>query len=188
MSNFVLFPGPFLYITKVSNHSEIKDSIVSFIKDHARGEIDSPVEKAYSSYYNDENQFSDFMITNSFLTDIIWDPMDSMLRQMPFEIRSPVNNSNVTELWYQYYKTGGHHKEHTHSNCTFSGIYILHSTEPNKTIFFGNGAANQGYQRFTHDTHYLTEGHVILFPSEMYHKVMPNEHERMVISFNIKSR
>lgn len=187
MSNFVLFPGPFLYITKVSNHSEIKDSIVSFIKDDARNEIDSPVERAYSSYHDKDAYFYNFINTKGFLDHIVWDPLDNMLAQMPFEIRNPTRRSSITELWYQYYKRSGHHKEHTHGNCTFSGIYILHSTEPNKTIFFGCGAANQTYQRFMHDTHYLTEGHVIIFPSELYHKVLPNEHERMVISFNIKS-
>ena len=190
VDKFVLFPGPFLYITEVNNHSEIKESIVSFIKNHATtlDEIDCPHEKAFSSYYAKDNLFREFLNINGFIDHIVWNPLDNMIEQMPYEKDHVLTQSNLKQIWYQYYKTsGGHHKEHTHGGSTFSGIYILHSTEPNKTIFFGNGPANQTYQKFRHDTHYLSEGHVIIFPSELYHRVLPNDHERMVISFNIQS-
>ncbi len=173
MDKFVLFPGPFLYISEVNNHSEIKKSIVPFIRNHAKtlGEIDDPAEKAFSSYYAKNNTFFEFLHINGFLDHIIWNPLDSMMEQMPYEKNHVITKSNLKQVWYQYYKTaGGHHREHTHGGATFSGIYILHSTEPNKTIFFGNGPANQTYQKFRHDTHYLSEGHVIIFPSELYHK------------------
>lgn len=188
MDKFLLFPGPFLYISEVKNHSKIKKSIVPFIKNHSKKleEINDPGEKVFSSFYDKHSVFPEFLNINGFLNDIVWNPLDNMIENMPFEMTRHFKTSKIPLIWYQYYKTaGGHHKEHVHGASTFSGIYVVHSTEPNRTVFFGAGAGNQIYQRYQHHTNYVTEGHVMIFPSEMFHKVLPNKHERIVIAFNI---
>ncbi len=189
MNELIIFPGPFLYIHEAKDHLQIKDQVMSYIDNDSEKIplVDHEYEKVKSSFYNNRQQFFEFLKENDLLNKIVWDALDQCIEKFPFHISSRIDHSHITQIWYNYYENGGHHKEHTHSNSTFSGVYILHSEEPNKTVFFGQGAGNCKYQRFCYDTSHVTEGHVLIFPSEMYHRVKEVEKKRVIISFNITS-
>ena len=189
MGDFILFPGPFIYVYKLEEHSRIKEIVIPYIEKDIKKVpvVNCENEYTQSSYYYNREQFYDFLIEKNIIDDIVWKPLDKCIENFPFKIKNRITRSNISQIWYNAYDTGGHHKHHTHANSTFSAIYLCHLEEPNKTVFFGQGSGNSSYQSFNYHTDDITEGHILIFPSEMYHLVKPVETKRIVIAFNITS-
>lgn len=193
-SKILLFPGPFLYTHKLENHSSIKKKLVDFIEN----DIVSTNKKCgkgtivKTSYYDvmelgENDSFFKYLSESDLMNDIIWNPMDNCFSQLPFLINAYPKKSSVSGIWYNCFENGGLHEPHTHQNSFISGIYILHLEEKNPTVFFGSGLSNDSFNYFYHETDYLEEGTVILFPSEMWHFVKAVKKKRITISFNINT-
>lgn len=190
MSEIKLFPGPFLYIEEIENHFEIKQKIVSFIEnDISKNDwtYSKQGTKVKTSYFSGKSnkEFLEFTNTIGVIDDVVWSPLDKCFSKLPFITDCHPQSSKISDLWYNYFEEGGSHKPHTHSDSFISGIYILHLEEKNSTVFFGSGQNNSPFYNFVHQTDYVREGTIILFPSDMWHYVDNIHSKRITISFNI---
>lgn len=198
--NFI-FPTKFIYWEKILEHQKIKKKYFNSIKkDIEENKIlyKTEVEKIWqcscvSSYFSNSKIFSELEEKN-FFKDIIWDPMDNMLKKMNDTINLPIpKHSKLTRIWFNYYEPGNWQEAHEHSDpATYSGIYLLDLNEKNPTIFFDeNSSRCWGRERnpsmVTFSTEDIEEGTVIFFPSELMHYVNPCKSNRTTISFNISS-
>ena len=193
-SKILLFPGPFLYTYKLKNHSRIKKKLVDFIENDVVSTNKKCGEGTVvkTSYYDvmesgENDSFFKYLSNLDLLKDIVWNPMDDCISQLPFLVQSYPKKSSVDSIWYNYFENGGFHEPHIHQNSFISGIYILHLEEKNPTVFFGSGSSNDSFNYFYHETDYLEEGTIVLFPSDMWHFVNSVKKKRITISFNISS-
>lgn len=176
-SDLVLFPGPFLYKKKLQNHDEIKEKLLPWITQR-------PVESCYDNFNDKSGKFGDYLELHELFSEIVFDPVASCIESLPFNIPD-VDDINLQHIWYNNYKVGESHGPHVHADATFSGVYLLHVGEENNTIFFGAGTSNTAYQNFSYDTKHISEGSVLVFPSDMYHCTEPAQDNRITISFNV---
>lgn len=176
-SDLVLFPGPFLYKKKLQSHDEIKEKLLPWITQR-------PVESCYDNFNDKSGKFGDYLELHDLFSEIVFDPVASCIESLPFNIPD-VDDINLQHIWYNNYKVGESHGPHVHADATFSGVYLLHVGEENDTIFFGAGTSNTAYQNFSYDTKHISEGSVLIFPSDMYHCTEPAQDNRITISFNV---
>ena len=184
-SDVTLFPGPFLYRTKVKNHANIKAILWDWIqsdKDSQFYDLSFPWKNLGAN--DPSSAFMDHLHDLNFIRDIVFDPIADCVDELPFEMPD-LSNIHLSDIWYTYYERGNCHHPHVHPRSTFSAIYLYHLEENNKTVFFGNGS-NQPYQDFMHSTSYAKEGEIIIFPSELYHYVEPSITDRITISYNVQ--
>lgn len=141
--------------------------------------------KLTSSYGQEKSYFPE-LTDPALLSQILWAPMDQMLRENTF-IETP-ESSSVQYAWFNYYEETGWFAPHTHGSCSFAAIYLLHLEEENSTVF-----ANQwtiAYPRYDpfYPTRHLEEGSIIIFPGELMHYVAPaGSSRRVTLSYNIES-
>ena len=176
-SDLVLFPRPFLYKKKLQSHDEIKEKLLPWITQR-------PVESCYDNFNDKSGKFGDYLELHDLFSEIVFDPVASCIESLPFNIPD-VDDINLQHIWYNNYKVGESHGPHVHADATFSGVYLLHVGEENDTIFFGAGTSNTAYQNFSYDTKHISEGSVLVFPSDMYHCTEPAQDNRITISFNV---
>jgi hypothetical protein len=89
-------------------------------------------------------------------------------------------------LWFNKYVPGSFARPHEHYSVDLSGIYIVHSEEPNPTIFKQHvNVGNWRYLKEDYTTEDVKEGSVILFPSHLQHWTLPCKAQRYIISFDI---
>lgn len=194
-----LFPCNFVYSEKIQQHDEIKlKYLPKILQDSERnGERYRSNTQWYckvtSSFFAGFDHNFD-LFDEGLCNSIVWNPLNNFLSNMK-EINSDYwipSESEVSEIWYNLYQKGDYQDMHTHLGplhtiFNFSGIYILSSKEPNKTVFKEEGII-PGYPAFNyeHTTENLEEGTVLIFPSSLLHMVKPCEDQRVTISFNIK--
>lgn len=184
-SDVTLFPGPFLYRTKVKNHGNIKRVLWEWIQDDKESQFYDLSFPWDNRGANDPSSaFMDHLHDLDFIKNIVFDPIADCVDDLPFEMPG-LSNIHLSDIWYTYYERGNCHHPHVHPRSTFSAIYLYHLEENNKTVFFGNGS-NQPYQDFMHSTSYAKEGEIIIFPSELYHYVEPAITDRITISYNVQ--
>jgi hypothetical protein len=193
-SEIKLFPGPFLYIGEVKNHSDIKNHLMPYIEDSQLNEnfkLYDEYSKVRTSFVDNfikcnQDPFFEFCSNNGFLKDMVWDPLDKCLSELPYFVSFMPDHSDIKGFWFNHFEKGGNHAAHVHTGGFISGIYILHLEEENPTVFMGNDH-NLTYYTFNYPTKHVTEGSVILFPSQMWHQVTEVKSKRVTISFNIKT-
>lgn len=194
-----IFPPNFVFSQKVENHQEIKEKYYSRILDdnQKNGEIYKTNNNWYckvsSSFFANDPQRNFLLFDEDFMKDVVWDNFRLFFKEMR-KIVDDYNlpqRSDITEIWYNIYQKGEFQDMHSHlgpfhGSCNFSGIYLIHLEEPNKTAFRQEGIIPGHsafiYEHFTED---LEEGTVILFPSSLLHLVKPCEKTRTTVSFNI---
>jgi uncharacterized protein (TIGR02466 family) len=195
-SKLKLFPGPFLYIEEIENHIDIKNYLMPYIESSESNQhkCNDHYAKVRTSYFenskmNEEglkDSFSEFISKSKFLDDIVWNPLDKCLSELPFVVDHKPKKSTIDNFWFNYFERGGYHSTHVHIGSFISGIYILHLEEENPTIFLGNNN-NINYYTFEYSTNKVVEGSVLLFPSQMLHFVREVNTKRVTISFNIST-
>ncbi len=159
-----------LFMTKVLNHDQIKKEILQAIK----------LQGSYS-FINDAQCISntDWHLSSSFNRPYIEVTRFVILEHLE-NLRKHFNYDAVklTNYWFQQYKKGDYHSEHTHSGCSFSNIYYvdLDKNSP-KTNFSYKG------KFYSVD---VEEGNILTFPSFLIHFSPENKsnHIKTVISFN----
>ena len=189
MKDIVVFPGPFILVYEVKNHLKIKSKILSYIKNLDELNVSDNFQNLKTSYYNSKNNDFEKKILNDgeIIDNVVWEPIDYFLENNPFFIQSKPENSILRNMWFNYYENDSFFSTHTHPGSTFSGIYLLHLEEKNNTEFYFSGSGNSNYQYVNYRTEHITEGHVILFPSEVFHSVPKVNSKKITISFNVNS-
>lgn len=100
--------------------------------------------------------------------------------------------------WVQDYKPGGIHKRHNHGASHVSGVYWIRSKgqpgplmleNPNPNLYVTEQIVENYHTEFTDQKHMIIpeQGKLVLFPSHIFHEVMPSEGdvERTVFAFNM---
>ena len=114
----------------------------------------------------------------------------------------------IEGMWFQCSNEGAFHEVHTHGNCSWSGVYVVHVDDETTrgrhpvygesngcTRFYGPYfAASAGahadlgnaYLQPSHIELPPVSGQLIVFPSWLPHQAMPyrGDAERIVVSFN----
>ena len=107
---------------------------------------------------------------------------------------------NIDESWFHITKKGGYHDMHTHSNCSWSGIYYVQQGDQDSLSdrFGGNNrfrsSTRMGYfdygNRYASDSYEVSpeDGKMILFPPYVPHSATPywGNKDRVVVAFNIR--
>jgi|TARA_B110000114_G_C15082039_1_gene394522 hypothetical protein len=202
------FPSEFVYWTKYEKHDEMKNKIVDRINKletlHANNH--AGLENAYTSY-DTKPEPTKFLNNPKLVESLVFEPFRKMLDE--YNSRENTNKITVNEViigdsWYTKYSEGGTFHLHSHDdlsqymrgkrfNLAFSLIYILNDkNERNSTRFFiptGSTTSAVCHRDITFDTggiKNIGEGSVILFPSSLYHTVVPCiKPGRITISYNI---
>jgi len=103
----------------------------------------------------------------------------------------------ITQAWINVTKPGGFHHDHYHPNSSISGVFYV-ATEEDDKITFGDpnlrikqkmDMAVQEFNMWNSPTWFFetNNSELILFPSWLEHRVMPNKEattDRISISFN----
>jgi len=129
------FPGPFVFQKEVPEHHEIKDKYLPKILEDIKLNKDKYIIpnwncEVYSTMYHRV----DFLDDQDLVNKIIWNPLDECLSQVKLTMLP--KNSRISDLWYNYYDEGFFQESHTHSECSFSGIYLLKLEEKKYNYFF----------------------------------------------------
>ena len=181
---------PFVAWYPVLNHDEIKEKYVSIIQEH-KEQIESyptsTLDNTVSSYF-ERHQHNP--LKQQDLTDaIIWQPLDKLFTEFPFQnlsLEQQPKQSNITDIWWNYYYPNGFARPHKHNTSDFSGIYLLHNEEPNTTSFIQtSGESQYNYQQRNYNASDITEGHVIIFPSYLMHYTTPCTKNRIIVAWNV---
>lgn len=198
-----VFPSNFVYWAEVENHKKIKQKYYQTILKISEDWENNPhfYTKFKSSFRNYQDTIVNQQIKNDnlFLDNVVWNPIDQMFSQDFFNCMLP-DSSEISELWFNVYKPGQSQEVHDHNgfftsvdgkpvSSSYSGIYILHSEESNKTVFYQQGPSPGApvSGAINYRTDHITEGNVIIFPSNLLHYVLPCERPRTTIAFNIIS-
>lgn len=187
MGELVTFPAKFVYYDKVEKHEELKKLLLEPILKDA---------EANKEYYNNHERWDCEVITSFFdnskgmsileqcplLKDSIWKVVDAMMEKA--HLNGLPKESWITQCWYNLYKKGYSQEIHQHCGSDFSGIYILQSNEPNKTVFYSEESHRLLNKSWRTDE--IGEGTIMIFPSHFSHYVNPIEDDnRITIAFNI---
>jgi uncharacterized protein (TIGR02466 family) len=196
----VNWPSPFLFWTEVENHDEIKKELVPKIREQSQDmkyynkpmQVRKPGDSNWNcevitTYFDRED--SNKLFSKEILYSIISKPLESLLSEQTCPIKTKPQKTSITEIWYNVYKEGYEQEIHAHHGATISGIYLLELNEPNTTVFFSHSSSfsyeRNNFYTGSYPTEHITEGNVILFPSEFAHAVKKSQKSRISISFNL---
>jgi len=158
------------FITKVANHDAIKKQVLEALKYQGKYGINNYAQKIYNTDWHLNSTF------NRSYIDVVR-PVFAMHLDM-LKAAHGYNAVALTNIWYQQYKTGDYHSEHTHPRCTFSSVYYVNlPNDAPKTQFRLKG------KNYMFD---VEEGNIITFPSLLIHQSPPNQSKgiKTVIAFN----
>ena len=208
------FPSNFVYWENIENHEKIKHVIMKKVleldngvyKNHNPGGI----LNAVTNYGPSADKFSKYF-DKDIIDQLVWNPFENLLKYINSNKNIPninIKESFISSSWYTKYNENGTFRLHSHYNNgdvimkndniyrpSFSIIYILNDkNERNSTrfsIMVGSPlstVSNQEIDFNTRDIKEIKEGTVIIFPSSLYHEVLPVKIPgRITIAFNIHS-
>ena len=182
----------FYYHGEVKNHLELKDKLLSEMKDAT---LSQPSEWNCSVQSSFE--------TNTNMTDFSWDFFHESIKPNLMEMHSelggnPLSRIDMTEAWLNKYTKGDSQEVHTHiggDDCTFSLAYFAQYAENDAKFIFYD--PDQTKHLGNYSKHYSTvntwfpdvqEGDIIIFPSWLHHQVdvQRSDTTRITVSANFK--
>ena len=205
------FPSEFVYWTENTEHSKMKDKLMTKIKSTENIYKDNTpgVFNAFTSFSSTEaNKEMSFLGEPDVLEALVFKPYKQMIKE--YNLRGHTDKLVIDKCvvdagWYTKYERGGGFKIHNHETCaiqqegdifksTFSFIYILNDeNENNGTEFIvpymckTSATRDDDYSFDTGDVSEIKEGSIIVFPSSLYHHVNPcSIPGRITISYNMK--
>lgn len=175
-----LFPVP-IYITKVSNHDNIKKIVLSKIENNdvprrwncsVNSSFETYHDWLYKLHHNYDEVYNDFF--------------------QQFNCRAEVT---TIDIWYNEYSINDFQEQHHHLPADFSCIHYIQLDKnhqgttfvnPNRLINHSNLLLKQASPEMF--TPYVTEGDIIIFPSYLEHFVKKQEinARRVTLSWNLK--
>lgn len=158
------------FVTKVSNHTQAKKAILEAIE-----------QQGCYGFKNDAQQISntDWHLSPTFnrpYMNIAGSILAGHLELL--KTNYGYDSVSLKNYWFQQYKKGDYHSEHTHPSCSFSSIYYVDfGKDSPRTNFIYKG------KTFSFE---VEEGNIISFPSFLIHFSPENQskHVKTVISFN----
>ena len=204
------FPSEFVFWTKNTKHDVMKPFLMNAIDNIEKHHEDNTwgVENGFTSYHpRDDDEHTEFLNEKSLLQHLVYTPVEEMIQKYTSDgigIRLNIDKCIVDTAWYTKYRVGGTFDYHTHDDyCSKIGdtlfkpaisiIYILNDeNEKNTTEFFVpcNKHSMYNFPEFRFNTGTVSEigeGTIIVFPSSLYHRVLPCiKPGRIVISYNVK--
>ena len=207
------FPSNFVYWENIENHEKIKPIIMKKVLELDSGEYKNfnpgGLFNAATNFGPNVEKFSEYF-DKDIIDQLVWKPLENLLTYINSNKDIPninLNESFIGSSWYTKYNENGSFRIHSHYNYdtitknntvylpTFSMIYILNDkNEKNSTLFSvipGSPLSTLHKQELHFDTSSvkeIKEGTVIIFPSSLYHEVLPVKIPgRVTIAFNIHS-
>jgi len=196
------FPCNFVYWRKLPNHREIKDELMPIID---KSNIFQPTTSGFGPEY-----FKDHPLIKSVIFDSIRELVNILNERDGFE-KTEIEDSIVTRWWYAKYKDeGGGCACHNHNpdsmqshqfindkvyRSTFTVVYIINDTNTKNVTEFlqpsqlGINSSKSAQTLFkTCDVEDISEGTVLVFPSNLYHQVPHTKTSgRVIFSFDVSS-
>jgi hypothetical protein len=169
-SNNTSFNCP-IFISKLSNHIEIKNKLLSLISD-------SPTQTINNNSDNIEK--TDFYIDNDrdykqFLLPYLTVHMKEVFR--------PLNISGFEfgNMWFQQYIQDNTHDWHIHGKCHWTNVYFVELIDPLEKTQVSN-IYNKEQINYN-----IEEGSILTFPSFLYHKSpsIQSGNRKTIVSFNL---
>tara|TARA_R100001082_G_C4287268_1_gene126568 strand:- start:122 stop:673 length:552 start_codon:yes stop_codon:yes gene_type:complete len=158
--------------SKISNHSEIKDKMLSLIESSEDSSLQldgSFISKYdYSISENYEREWVKFLYPHFLPT------LSDLMLSLGYA------DLELWQIWYQQYLKGSSHPWHIHSGH-FTGVYYLEHPEgsPSTEIL-------SPYNLETIKVDMVSEGDFIVFPASWIHRGPINEgFRKTIISFNL---
>ena len=158
-----------LVITKIKEHSLIKNKILEDIKNTPQNKLDyitstdwKTPRQVHRKYFVDHM----FSIINNYYESIA-----KKLNLKNFDIKKLV----IHNYWFQIYNKDSYHDWHTHSAVHFTNVYFLELPDKNcATEIKGHPKLN------------VQEGDLITFPGYWLHRSPPNNSDKRkaIVSFN----
>ena len=181
--------SPFLFYCNIPNHSKIKEQYYPLILESFKKIDDIPPTGWNCNVKTTFNHHVPFLKDQCLLDNIVWDPMDQMLKEV--DLTSYPTGSRVNEIWANLYEKTNFQEVHNHINVRslvhFSGIYIIDQKGKNQTSFVHHDVGYLDTIINTKNLDDIREGTVMIFPSHLLHYVNPVDEPRCTISFNIVS-
>tara|TARA_R110002153_G_scaffold17691_1_gene61640 strand:- start:49 stop:687 length:639 start_codon:yes stop_codon:yes gene_type:complete len=205
---FFHFPSHFVYWTQIPEHVELKKVLMPIIQNF---ENDIKNNKPFSacnvksSFECENDNVNSFLRGKKIEGTLVWKPLFQMLNEInKKDGMCPIqaDNFSVSTAWYNIYSKNDFQELHDHDSCSirdmnhivhpcFSLIYILHDqSNTNSTVF--QKKESPCFPRKTvinFDTsqeNTISEGTVIIFPSDLPHLVKPCLKDgRVTISYNV---
>ena len=175
-----LFPTP-LYITKINTLDYKKIILEDSDKNINPNEGNTTSE---NNYVLDKPEFIDLR--------------KKIYLEIEYYFKNIINSSNdfkpiITQSWLNFTKQKQFHHKHNHPNSIVSGVFYVQTDEDDRITFFKNPKDFFGFNlknnnEFNTSHIYLkvTDGMLILFPSDLFHSVPVKETSgtRVSLSFN----
>ena len=176
------FESPFIFSQNIEKHNQIKSQLLPKILEKYNKNKNNEEylwkknseTKMITSYHDTSiDLYDDFFYEN-----VIFKPVNNLINQINLKVNSKCSLENI---WWNVYQKNDYADVHNHGPEKLSGLYVLNLNEKNTTVFVTkNDLCLQ-----THETDYVKEGDVLLFPSSLLHYVRPSKSRRVTISFNI---
>lgn len=185
-----VFYNEFVYKTQALDHNAIKTALMPQIEaelPHTEGAQKGKwLCDVNTEFFNRGQNPLKYV---HLVRDELYPAIGRMLTAMP-ALKRPLE-SQVVDIWYNTYERGGAQEVHIHNDkygntrYALSGIYILELHEPNTTVFFSPLANANPFVDDAKRMETAKEGDILLFPHTLPHYVLPSQHRRTTIAFNI---
>jgi hypothetical protein len=160
------------FVRRMPNHESIKPVLLGLL-DTAKHDSDKQDVQVISRY--DYHQSTEPRPWVAFFDQHI----STFMRTLPKEIiyTDPIFSS----IWFQQYEQNEYHSWHTHSRCSFSGIYYLELPSDSCATEF-----IEPYDIYKTHSMYVAEGDVVIFPSFLIHSSPknPSMFRKTIVAFN----
>jgi uncharacterized protein (TIGR02466 family) len=161
---------------------------------------DSLIETCYALSNNASRNFSN---VGGWQSDIISPEtlpelsahVDLLVKQVCYEINDEFK-FEVDGYWININRKGNYNIPHVHPNSALSGVIYVACNNNTGNIKFNSNSLMEHYpinvfnsKLFTDNIEFQPKvGDVLIFPSWIYHSVLPNnsDHDRISIAFNVK--
>lgn len=160
----------FVYVGDVAEHAQMKPHVLNTIRAFGEHALIDGIQKISNT---------DWHLGQDFPRPY-WDLLKGPITAHNVEVMKQAGYTawNISNYWYQQYKTSDYHGWHVHGESMFSNVYYLDL--PNKEIktqFKVHGKTIEVD---------VKEGQILTFPSFMIHRSPENTCNRMktIISFN----
>ena len=133
------------------------------------------------------NNYTDFFSNNKIfkLNEISFLLKELNIHIINFSKETEIQIGNQIDYWVQDYKTDNFHSYHAHPKSSISGIYYIRANQNSGPVEFINPNPYEYFfnltqrQKLSHKI-YPQKGLLVLFPSYLFHNVIPSNHKDVV--------
>jgi hypothetical protein len=180
-----VFSIPFFTISKLSNWEEKKNNLLKILNEYQdkvlrRGNV--------LSSYNKENYSDSYQNFIEKITEIFNEELHLIYEVFGSE-KYPDKKANILDAWFQEQKENMYHGPHIHGMNGLSVICFLEYDEKEHTSTqFISPYQDTLRGNFLNHSEKVTEGTMLIFPSNIMHYTEPNQSKksRIIFSMNVE--